>query len=119
MVSKKSNKEEEEINSLEESNPSTFIAITISTFTGVFFAELGDKTQIATLLLSAQSGKPVIVFIGSSLALICSSIVCVLLGRWLANNLPEENITILAGSIMLILGLSLGFQSIQSFAAFN
>ena len=37
-----------------------------STFTTVFVAELGDKTQLATLLLSAQSGSPVLVFIGAA-----------------------------------------------------
>lgn len=63
----------------------------ITTFTTVFLAELGDKTQLAALLLSAQSGKPGVVFIGASLALICSSLVGVLLGRWLSKLMPPNN----------------------------
>ena len=55
----------------------SFISIFFTTFTTIFIAELGDKTQIATLMLSAESGKPIIVFLGSSLALISSSIVAV------------------------------------------
>ena len=57
----------------------SFLSIFITTFTTIFIAELGDKTQIATLMLSAESGKPIIVFIGSSLALISSSVVGCLL----------------------------------------
>ena len=59
----------------------SFGAVFLTTFTTVFLAELGDKTQLAALLLSAESGRPVIVFIGASLALISSSLVGVLLGR--------------------------------------
>ena len=47
-----------------------------STFTTVFLAELGDKTQLATLLLSAQSGRPLLVFVGAALALVASWWVC-------------------------------------------
>ena len=47
-----------------------YIAVLLSTFTTVFLAELGDKTQLATLLLSAQSGSPALVFFGAALALV-------------------------------------------------
>ena len=67
-----------------------FAAVVFSTFGTVFIAELGDKTQLATLLLSAQSGSPWLVFLGAALALICSSLVGVLLGQWLARTLPPR-----------------------------
>ena len=47
-----------------------FATVLLTTFTTVFLAELGDKTQLATLLLSAQSGQPWLVFGGAALALI-------------------------------------------------
>jgi putative Ca2+/H+ antiporter (TMEM165/GDT1 family) len=84
----------------------------ITTFTTVFLAELGDKTQLAALLLSAQSGKPGVVFIGASLALICSSLVGVLLGRWLAKLMPPQQLERLAGILMVALGLWLGRQAV-------
>ncbi len=84
----------------------------LSTFTTVFLAELGDKTQLAALLLSAQSGRPVVVFVGASLALISSSLVGVLLGRWLARVMPPQQLERLAGILMVTLGLWLGRQAV-------
>ena len=83
-----------------------------TTFTTVFLAELGDKTQLAALLLSAQSGKPVVVFVGASLALISSSLVGVLLGRWLAKVMAPQQLERLAGILMVALGLWLGRQAV-------
>ena len=83
----------------------------ISTFVTVFLAELGDKTQIATLLLSAQSGRPWLVFAGSAAALVATSLLGVLAGRWLARWLPPQRLELLAGALMLILGGWLGLGS--------
>ena len=89
----------------------------ITTFTTVFLAELGDKTQLAALLLSAQSGRPLQVFLGASLALICSSLVGVLLGRWLARVMPAQQLERLAGGLMVALGLWLGRQAVLHLVA--
>ncbi|MAN19500.1 putative membrane protein [Synechococcus sp. A18-25c] len=91
-----------------------FSAILVTTFTTVFLAELGDKTQLATLLLSAQSGEPWLVFGGAALALICSSLVGVLVGRWLSKVIPPERLEQMAGLLMVGLGLWLGSQALQS-----
>ena len=77
---------EKKENDLEKS----FFSIFLTTFTTIFIAELGDKTQIATLMLSAESGKPIIVFLGSSLALISSSIVGVLIGKWVSKKISPS-----------------------------
>jgi len=92
----------------------SFTTVMLSTFSTVFVAELGDKTQLATLLLSAQSGQPWLVFIGAALALICSSLVGVLVGRWLSTILPPERLEQMAGVLMVGLGLWLGLQALQS-----
>jgi len=91
-------------------------AALLTTFTTVFLAELGDKTQLAALLLAAQSGRPTIVFVGASLALISSSLVGVLLGRWLAKVLPPQQLERLAGLLMVGLGLWLGRQAVLNLA---
>ncbi len=78
-----------------------------STFITIFFAEMGDKTQLATLLLSAQSGSPWVVFIGSGAALIATSLVGVLLGRYLAKILTPETLDIAAGMLLMVISILL------------
>ena len=46
------------------------LSLLLSTFITVFIAELGDKTQLATLTISGTSNKPLAVFLGSSSALV-------------------------------------------------
>ncbi|MEA5423215.1 TMEM165/GDT1 family protein [Synechococcus sp. CCY9202] len=96
----------------DTSHAGSWGAAFLTTATTVFLAELGDKTQLAALLLSAQSGQPVVVFIGASLALISSSLVGVVLGRWLASVMPAHQLERLAGLVMVALGLWLGRQAV-------
>ena len=93
-----------------------WLTVFLSTATTVFLAELGDKTQLAALLLSAESGRPLVVFLGASLALICSSLVGVLLGRWLSRLVPARQLERGAGLLMLALGLWLGRQGVLQLA---
>ena len=88
-----------------------FSAVVLTTFIAVFLAELGDKTQLATLLLSAQSGKALIVFSGASLALVLSSLVGVVVGQWIARNFKPERFEFIAGVLMLGIGLWFVFGS--------
>ena len=103
------------LESCQSGESTTFISILITSFSTIFLAELGDKTQLATLILSAQSGRPVIIFIGAALALISTSLLGVLIGRWIANNLPRQRFTLVSGIIMLSLGLFLVSQGFIGF----
>ncbi len=107
-------KSEEAKSTNERSESPGFLKVIATTFITVFLAELGDKTQIATLLLSAQSGRPVIVFIGAALALICSSLVGVLIGSWLSNTIPAKRFQKMAGILMAGLGVLLGIQATRT-----
>ncbi len=100
----------------EEKNiEKSFISIFITTFTTIFIAELGDKTQIATLMLSAESGKPIIVFLGSSLALISSSIVGVLIGKWLSKKISPDKFTLFTGALMILVSLFLAYDTFKNY----
>jgi putative Ca2+/H+ antiporter (TMEM165/GDT1 family) len=73
----------------------------------VFLAELGDKTQLATMLLVAQGKSPLAVFLGSASALVVSSLVGVLAGGVIAKYIPEIWVRAAAGSGFIILGVLL------------
>ena len=100
----------------EAGSSTTWLGVFLTTATTVFLAELGDTTQLAALLLSAESGRPVVVFVGASLALICSSLVGVLLGRWLSTVMAPEQLERAAGVLMVALGLWLGRQAVLNLA---
>ncbi|OPZ51284.1 MAG: hypothetical protein BWY92_00275 [Firmicutes bacterium ADurb.BinA052] len=81
--------------------------VALTTFATVFLAELGDKTQLATMLLVAQGKSPLAVFLGSASALVVSSLVGVLAGGLIAKYIPEIWVRIAAGSGFIILGVLL------------
>lgn len=75
-----------------------------STFLTIFLAEMGDKTQIATLLMTAESHAPWVIFLGASTALFLTSLVGVLLGRWLASRLSPQ--TLDRSAAIMLLGVA-------------
>jgi len=89
------------------------INLLISIFITVFIAELGDKTQLATLTLSGTSSKPVAVFLGSSLALILASLLGALAGGSISTLIPEIYLKSIASATFLIIGLRLIFISLN------
>jgi putative Ca2+/H+ antiporter (TMEM165/GDT1 family) len=98
------------IGAIDQELPSRFQDVAscfLSTFVTIFLAELGDKTQIATLLMSAQSHKPTIVFFGAATALIATSLVGVLLGRWLSRILTPRTLERLTGGILAVVSILL------------
>ena len=99
----------------EDNIEKSFLSIFFTTFTTIFIAELGDKTQIATLMLSAESGKPIIVFLGSSLALISSSVVGVVIGKWLSKKISPSKFALFTGALMILISLFLAFDTFKNY----
>ncbi len=77
----------------------------VTAFLFVLLAELGDKTQIATAALTATSSAPVATFLGAFLALLASTAMALLLGRWVALKLPARTTGVLAAVIFLAAGV--------------
>ena len=84
----------------------------LSTFLTVFIAELGDKTQLATLTLSGTSNKQLAVFLGSSTALILASLIGALAGGSISTFLPEIYLKSITSITFLIIGIKLIMGSI-------
>lgn len=78
-----------------------------STFFTIFLAEMGDKTQLATLLMSAESQSPWIVFAGAAVALISTSLLGVIIGHWLASRLSPKTLETMAGILLLFISVGL------------
>ena len=76
----------------------------ISTFLTVFLAELGDKTQLATVAISGTSNRPLAVFLGSSSALVLASLLGAFAGGSVATVIPRDLLQLLASVGFLVIG---------------
>lgn len=85
-----------------------------STFITIFLAEMGDKTQVATLLMTAQSQHPWLVFTGAALALIATSLLGVAVGYWLSRHLTPKVLNPTVAMLMLAIAAWLIFDIMQS-----
>ena len=90
------------------------LSLLLSTFLTIFIAELGDKTQLATLTISGTSNKPLAVFLGSSTALVFASLLGALAGGSISNFVPEIILKSIASFTFFIIGIRLFLTSFNS-----
>jgi putative Ca2+/H+ antiporter (TMEM165/GDT1 family) len=83
-----------------------------STFGLIFLAELGDKTQLAAILLAAKTQKPWTVFLGASLALVVISAIGVAFAAVISQFVPETVIRKVAAGAFVLLGLLIWFNRV-------
>lgn len=75
-------------------------------FLSIFLAELGDKTQLATLLFATDKNlSRTSVFLAASTALVCSSLLAVLVGGQLSRFLSSTTLHLIAGIGFIIIGI--------------
>ena len=70
-----------------------------------FLAEMGDKTQIATVALAANYGNPVLVVAGTTLGMLLADVPAVFLGDRFASKIPMKLVHTIAAIIFAILGI--------------
>lgn len=82
------------------------IKILMTVFAAVFVAELGDKTQLATMLFAADKEvSKFTVFLGASLALIVASAIGVLAGGVISQYVSEKHLRYVAGIGFIGIGI--------------
>lgn len=81
----------------------------------VFLAELGDKTQLATLLFASRSpGNLAAVFVGASLALVSATVIGVLAGAVVSRYLNPGTLSVVAGAGFVIIGVWTLWQGLSA-----
>lgn len=85
----------------------------LMTFSIIFLAELGDKTQLMVMSLSARSKSPQMIFFGAAAALIASSLVAVLAGDAFLRNIPLKYIRMGTGFAFMVIGAMLFLRSLR------
>ena len=74
-------------------------------FITLFLAELGDKTQLAVITMTAGTESKLSVFIGASLGLVAVTLVGVLLGGVLSQYVPTEWLQRIVAAAFIIIGV--------------
>jgi putative Ca2+/H+ antiporter (TMEM165/GDT1 family) len=76
-----------------------------STFGLIFLAELGDKTQLAAIAMSAETKSPAAVFVGAIVALGLVTLIGVVVGGAVTRVIPARYIRMGAGALFVVMGM--------------
>ena len=77
-----------------------------ATFITFFLAEMGDKTQIATIAMAAHYASPVLVVIGTTLGMLIADVPAVFVGDKLAGRIPMKLVHGIAAALFALLGVA-------------
>lgn len=82
-----------------------------ATLVTFFLAEMGDKTQIATIALAAHYGTPLLVVVGTTLGMLLADVPAVFIGDKLSSKIPMKLVHSIAAAVFALLGVAtmLGF----------
>jgi putative Ca2+/H+ antiporter (TMEM165/GDT1 family) len=90
----------------EETQVARRLGVFGATVVTFFLAEMGDKTQIATVALAAHYANPLLVVIGTTLGMLLADVPAVFIGNKLANRIPMKLVHSIAAAIFAVLGVA-------------
>jgi putative Ca2+/H+ antiporter (TMEM165/GDT1 family) len=89
----------------DEARVATRLGVFGATLVTFFLAEMGDKTQIATVALAAHYAAPLAVVAGTTLGMLIADVPAVFVGDKLASKIPMRLVHAIAAAIFALLGL--------------
>ncbi len=90
----------------EETQVASKLGVFGATFITFFLAEMGDKTQIATIAMAAHYGTPLVVVAGTTLGMLLADVPAVFIGDKLASKIPMRLVHSIAAAIFAALGVA-------------
>ncbi len=90
----------------EETQVASRFGVFEATLITFFLAEMGDKTQIATVAMAAHYADPLMVVIGTTLGMLIADVPAVFVGDKLANKIPMKLVHSIAAAVFALLGLA-------------
>ena len=90
----------------EETQVAKHLGVFGATLVTFFLAEMGDKTQIATVALAAHYAAPLLVVIGTTLGMLIADVPAVFVGDKLAGRIPMKLVHGIAAALFALLGVA-------------
>lgn len=90
----------------EETQVARRLGVFGATLVTFFLAEMGDKTQIATIAMAAHYANPLLVVAGTTLGMLIADVPAVFVGDKLANKIPMKLVHSIAAGIFAVLGIA-------------
>ena len=90
----------------EETHIASKLGVFGATFITFFLAEMGDKTQIATIAMAAHYVEPLMVVMGTTLVMLIADVPAVFIGDKLASKIPMKLVHTIAAAIFALLGVA-------------
>ncbi|MES2918675.1 MAG: TMEM165/GDT1 family protein [Pseudomonadota bacterium] len=94
----------------DEAVPASRYGVFAATFVAFFIAEMGDKTQVATVVLAAQHASLVAVVLGTTCGMMLANVPVVIFGETITRRLPLKVIHPVTAALFAVLGLLLLFN---------
>jgi Ca2+/H+ antiporter, TMEM165/GDT1 family len=82
----------------------------LTAFAAIFIAELGDKTQLAMITMSASSKHPLSIFLGGSVAMVLLTGIAVVAGEIVTRYVPAEVLSKAAAILFVLIGIWTWFK---------
>ena len=90
----------------EETQIASKLGVFGATFVTFFLAEMGDKTQIATIAMAAHYANPWLVVVGTTLGMLIADVPAVLVGDKMAHKIPMKLVHSIAAGVFAVLGVA-------------